>query len=161
MAAAAAARARAHRREAPTVLISDAGGYRLIVGSHGVDSLLLAELAGEVRELLAAGQAPAAVTRADEALALWRGRPYGALGDQDWARPAVARLDELHGQVQERRVEALLATGELDRALSDLEPLAAAMPFRESLRGLQMLALYRSGRSEEALQAYQKARRAL
>lgn len=149
------------RRQPPTVLVNDAGGYRLLAGTRSIDSLLFAELAVELRDLLAAGNASAAVTRADEALALWRGKPYGALGDQDWARPAVARLEELHGQVQKRRVEALLAAGDLDRALSDLEPLVAAMPFRESLRGLQMVALHRSGRREEALQAYQKARRAL
>ena len=149
------------RREAPAVLVNDAAGYRLVVGTSNLDSLLLAQLAGDVRDLLGVGQAAAAAARADEALALWRGRPYGAFAEQDWARPAVARLEELHGQVREHRVEALLATGELERALSDLELLVAAFPFRESLRGLQMLALHRSGRGEEALAAYQKARHAL
>ncbi|MGE3286209.1 MAG: BTAD domain-containing putative transcriptional regulator [Pseudonocardia sp.] len=144
-----------------TVLVNDAGGYRLIAATPGVDSLLFAELAGQVRGLLLTGDAATALARADEALALWRGRPYGALGDQDWARPAVARLDELHGQVRERRIEALLATGELDHALSDLEILVAQMPFRESMRALQMLALYRSGRGEQALHTYQETRRAL
>jgi DNA-binding SARP family transcriptional activator len=149
------------RRTASTVLVSDAGGYRLVAGDRSVDSLFFEELAAEVRDLLAAGHPAEAVTRADTALALWRGRPYGPLGEHDWARPAVARLDELHGQVRERWVEALLATGALDRALSDLEPLIAAMPFRETLRGLQMLALYRSGRGGQALQTCQKARRQL
>ena len=151
---------RAHRQP-PTVLVSDTGGYRLTAGTRSVDSLLFEELAAEVGDLLAAGHPAEAVIRADAALALWRERPYGPLGEHEWARPAVARLDELHGQLQERRVEALLATGALDRALSDLEPLIAAMPFREALRGLQMLALYRSGRGEQALRTYQKAHRQL
>ena len=149
------------RRQASNVLVNDAGGYRLIAGSRSVDSLLFAELAGEVRDLLAGGQASAAVARADSALALWRGRPYGPFGECDWARPAVAGLEESYGQVRERRVEALLAAGVLDRALSELKPMVAAMPFRESLRGLQMLALYRSGRGEEALQAFRATRRTL
>lgn len=149
------------RRQAPTVLVNDSDGYRLVGGPSSVDSLLFAEACGEVRDLLAAGHAQAAVRRADAALALWRGRPYGALADADWARSAVARLEELRGQLQERRVEGLLASGAVDAALGDLRPLVAAAPFREPLRVLQMQALYRSGRGEEALQAYQEGRRAL
>ncbi|MHC1558303.1 AfsR/SARP family transcriptional regulator [Actinomycetospora sp. C-140] len=141
-------------RQPPTVLVNDAGGYRLVAGAHGVDSVLFSELASEVRDLLAAGHAAAAVVRADKALGLWRGRPYGPLAERPWAQPAVARLDELHGQVEARRIEALVEAGALDQALSDVEPLIAAMPFREPLRAQQMLALYRSGRSEQALQCY-------
>lgn len=149
------------RRQPPTVLVNDAGGYRLVAGAQSVDSLLFGELAGEVRDLLAAGQAPAAVARADMALALWRGRPFGALGEHRWARPAVARLDELHGQVAVRRIEALVETAALDQALSDLEPLIEAMPFHEPLRAWKMLALYRSGRGEQALQCYRDTHRLL
>ncbi|MFC5139107.1 BTAD domain-containing putative transcriptional regulator [Actinomycetospora rhizophila] len=146
-------------RQPPTVLVNDAGGYRLVAGAHGVDSLLFSELAGEVRDLIAAGHASAAVVRADKALGLWRGRPYGPLAERPWAQPAVARLDELHGQVEARRIEALVESGALDQALSDVEPLIAAMPFREPLRAQQMLALYRSGRGEQALQSYRDAHR--
>ncbi len=149
------------RRQSPTVLVNDGDGYRLVGGPSTVDSLLFAEAAGEVRDLLAAGHHQAAVRRADAALGLWRGRPFGALADADWARSAVARLEELRGQLQERRVEGLLASGAVDTALGDLTPLIAAAPFREQLRVLQMEALYRSGRGEESLLAYQQARRAL
>ena len=74
---------------------------------------------------------------------------------------AVARLEELRSQLQERRIGGLLASGAVDTAVSDLQPLIAALPFRESLRALQMEALYRSGRAEEALNAYHIARRTL
>lgn len=146
------------RHRAPSVLISDSEGYRLVGGPSTVDSLLFAEASGEVRDLLAAGHAESAVQRADAALALWRGRPYGALADLDWARPAVARLEELHDQLRERRVEGLVAAGAVDAALGDVGPLIAAAPLREPLRALQMEALYRSGRGEEALGVYQQAR---
>ncbi|WP_420121787.1 BTAD domain-containing putative transcriptional regulator [Nakamurella sp.] len=149
------------RRQAPTVLVNDSDGYRLVGSPSTLDSLLFAEASGEVRDLLAAGHAQAAVRRADAALALWRGRPYGALAEADWARSAVTRLEELRGQLQERRVEGLLATGAADAALGDLSVLIAANPFREPLRALQMEALYRSGRGEEALHAYQAARQVL
>jgi len=149
------------RRQPPSVLVNDSDGYRLVGGPSTVDSLFFAEAAAEVRDLLAAGHAQAAVRRADSALALWRGRPYGGFADAEWARSSVAWLEELRGQLQERRVEGLLASGAVDAAVSDLKPLIATMPFRESLRALEMAALYRSGRGEEALQAYQKARRSL
>ena len=149
------------RRQPPSVLVNDSDGYRLVGGPSTVDSLFFAEAAAEVRDLLAAGHAQAAVRRADAALALWRGRPYGGFADADWARSSVAWLEELRGQLQERRVEGLLASGAVDVAVSDLKPLIATMPFRESLHALEMTALYRSGRGEEALQAYQKARQIL
>ncbi len=149
------------RGQAPSVLVNDSDGYRLVGGPSTVDSLLLGEAAVEVRDLLAAGHAQAAVRRADAALALWRGRPYGGFAEAEWAQSAVARLEELRGQLQERRVEGLLASGALDTAVSDLQPLIAAMPFRESLRALLMEALYRGGRAEEALHAYQEVRRTL
>ena len=149
------------RRQAPTVLVNDSDGYRLVGGPSTVDSLLFAEASAEVRDLLAAGHAESAVRRADAALALWRGRPYGALADAEWAQSSVARLEELRGQLRERRVEGLLASGAVDAALGDLSPLIAETPFREPLRVLQMEALCRSGRGEEALQAYQEARRTL
>ena len=148
-------------RQPSTMLVNDAGGYRLIGGSSSVDSLAFAAAVAEVGDLVAGGDAAPAVRRAETALALWRGPPYGVFADQEWARPAVARLQELHYQLQESRIEALLASGAMDLALSDLQPLTAGQPFREHLRALQMEALYRSGRGEQALQAYQDVRRAL
>lgn len=149
------------RRQPPSVLVNDSDGYRLVCGPSTVDSLLLAEAAGEVRDLLAAGHAEPAVRRAESALGLWRGTPYGAFAEADWASTAVARLEELRGQLQERRIVGLLASGAVDAALSDLPPLIAAMPYRESLRACEMEALYRGGRGEEALEAYAEARRTL
>lgn len=149
------------RSRSASVLVNDSDGYRLIGGPSTVDSLLFAEAAADVRDVLAAGHAGLAARRAEAALALWRGTPYGAFADQEWAQPAVARLEELRNQLQERRIQGLVASGDVDGALSDLHPLIAEMPFRESLRALQMEALYRDGRGEEALEAYREAREVL
>jgi predicted ATPase/DNA-binding SARP family transcriptional activator len=144
--------------ESPTVLINDAGGYRLIGTAYTVDSLAFEHLGGEVRDLVPGGRASMAVDRADEALALWRGRPYGRFADEDFARPAVARLDELRQQVCEWRIDALMAMGAVDTVLVDLEQLIVDNPYRERLWEARMLALYRSGRVEESLQAFQRVR---
>lgn len=148
-------------RRASSILVNESGGYRLVGAGHSIDSLHFDEIGRDVRELLAAGDAASAIIRADDALALWRGQPYGVFAEQDWARPAVARLDEIRSQVSERRIEALIACGSHDHALADLEPLIAAAPFREHLWCQQMLALYRTGRIEQALSTFQRARAVL
>lgn len=149
------------RRVPPSVLINDRGGYQLIVSADRVDSLRFEQLAEEVRNLLASGQPARALRQANNALALWRGRPYTSVADEAWAAPAVARLEEVHAQTQERRVVALLAVGDPERALADLEVLTTRLPFRERLWHQRMLALYRCGRAEEALRTYQRARAVL
>ncbi|MBX7449043.1 winged helix-turn-helix domain-containing protein [Mycolicibacterium sp. 3033] len=149
------------QRQPPTVLVNENNGYRLVADGHAVDSVAFARLSRDVDDLMSAGSADAAIARADEALSLWRGDPYGTLGDECWARPAVARLDELHRHTNESRIDALIAVGRIEQALADLEQLIAEAPFRERLRAQQMLALHRSGRSDEALAAFQRARAAL
>src|SRR5207248_2809123 len=42
--------------------------------------------------------------------------------------------------------------------IAELDELIAAHPFREGLRGLLMLSLYRSGRQAEALEVYRRTR---
>ena len=58
-------------------------------------------------------------------------------------------------------IEAKLALGRHAEVIAELETLTREHPYRERLRGLLMLALYRSDRQAEALQAYQDARRQL
>ncbi len=97
----------------------------------------------------------------DEALGWWRGRALEEFAHEAFAQPAAARLEELRQSTHEGRAEALLALGRHDEALVELEMLIARFPLRERLRELQMVALYRSGRQADALQAFQSARRTL
>jgi len=73
----------------------------------------------------------------------------GAVGPAGGA----ARLDELRITALERRLEADLACGRADRAAVELAALVLEHPLRE----LQMLALYRTGRQADALEAYRSA----
>ncbi len=61
----------------------------------------------------------------------------------------------------EDRLDADLALGRHAALTPELEALVRGHPLRERLRAQLMLALYRSGRQAEALEAYQDARRAL
>jgi DNA-binding SARP family transcriptional activator len=96
-----------------------------------------------------------------EALALWRGAPLADVAYESFAQPAVGRLEELRLAALEERVDADLACGRHAALVGELQPLVAAHPLRERLRGQLMLALYRSGRQAEALEAFQEGRRAL
>ena len=59
------------------------------------------------------------------------------------------------------RIDADLAAGRHDHVVAELEALVQQHPLRERFRGDLMLALYRSGRQNEALDAYESGRRML
>jgi DNA-binding SARP family transcriptional activator/tetratricopeptide (TPR) repeat protein len=95
------------------------------------------------------------------ALALFRGRPLAEFESERFASLEIARLEELRLTCLEGRIEADLAAGRHGALVGELDPLVREQPLRERLRAQLMLALYRSGRQAEALQAFQDARRAL
>ena len=76
-------------------------------------------------------------------------------------RTEAARLDELRLTAIEERIEAELELGSAAELVGELEAIVREHPLRERPRGQLMLALYRSGRQAEALQAYQDTRRML
>lgn len=96
-----------------------------------------------------------------EALALWRGAPLADFSYEPWAQAEIARLEEVRLSAVVERIEADLAHGRHGELVGELEALIRAEPLRERLRGLLMLALYRSGRQAEALALYRETRRVL
>jgi DNA-binding SARP family transcriptional activator len=99
--------------------------------------------------------------RLDEALALWRGPPLADFAFQRFAEAEIARLEELRVACLEERIERDLAWGRHAELVGELDVLAREHPLRERLRGQLMLALYRSARQADALDAYRDARAAL
>jgi streptogramin lyase len=79
----------------------------------------------------------------------------------DFAQEEIRRLEQLRLAVEEDRVEALLRLGRHADVVGRLESLVGAHPLRERLRGQWMVALYRSGRQADALDAYRDGRRLL
>ena len=124
--------------------------------------------AGRFEALVHAGRAerahdePAAAKRRyGDALALWRGEPFGELADWPGAGPEIARLGELRRQAEEEAIDARLEDGEAANVVADLEVLVAAEPLREHRWAQLMRALSRSGRQADALRAFQRARSTL
>src|SRR5919201_1093184 len=136
-------------------------GYRLAVEPDTVDVFEFVRLSEEGRAALAAGDAARAAETLRTALALWRGPPLADLAWEPFAQSEIVRLEELRLAALEDRIDADLALGRHGQLVSELEQLVAEHPLRERLRGQLMLALYRSGREAEALEAYQATRRAL
>ena len=146
------------RRELGDRIVTVGAGYAIRVEPGELDLAVFRTLLGEA----GAAADPAERSRLlCEADALWRGEPLSGLDEVPFVRSEAAALEELRLGAVEDRVAADLERG-LDGALAaELSSLVARYPLRERLRGELILALYRSGRQADALEAYQEARRML
>jgi predicted ATPase/DNA-binding SARP family transcriptional activator len=136
-------------------------GYRLVVDPGECDVTEFERLAAAGRAALARGEPHRATAELSAALALWRGGALADLVDEPLGRAAAAPLSQLRIAAEEDLAEAELALGRHDSIIAKLERLVAEHPYRERLRGQLMLALYRSGRQEDALAEYRALSRAL
>jgi DNA-binding SARP family transcriptional activator len=133
-------------------------GYELRLPAGAVDALRFEHLVEEAaREPPSAGANGAA----SAALELWRGAPLADVASEPFAAPEIGRLEELRLRALELAIDAELAAGRHDEAITRLETLIAQEPLRERFRAQRMLALYRAGRQSEALDAYREARETL
>jgi DNA-binding SARP family transcriptional activator len=146
----------------PTARIETrAPGYRIRVERDQLDLSRFERLTAEGVDALERGDARRASELCHEALALWRGDPLVDLEADAVTRIARERLDELRIAALETRIEADLGCGRHARLTAELDALVAEHPYREALHAQRMLALYRSGRQAEALDAFRSARGAL
>jgi DNA-binding SARP family transcriptional activator len=132
-------------------------GYILHVEAGELDVSRFEQLAAEARR----SPPDRAADKLREALALWHGPALADLAYEPFAQVEIARLEEMRLAAFEERIQADLALGRHSELVGELEALVAHAPLRERLRGQLMLALYRSGRQAEALEAFHAARREL
>jgi DNA-binding SARP family transcriptional activator/Tfp pilus assembly protein PilF len=135
-------------------------GYVLAVPPHRVDLGVFEAEVERARAARAEGNLARAAEALHAALRLWRGPVCDGLTcpliDAERERLAERRVDVL-----EDRIDLDLALGRDLELVDELRRLVARHPWRERLRVLLMLALYRSGRQAEALAAFHDARRHL
>src|SRR3954452_14983239 len=143
------------------VLETTPAGYRLVVGPDELDSERFQRELAVGRQLLASGEVERAAHGLRQALKLWRGVPLEEFAWAPFAAAETQRLEELHVGALEARLEADLAAGRHTEVVAELQRLTNEHPWRERLHKQLMLALYRSGRQVEALEAYRTARRLL
>jgi YVTN family beta-propeller protein len=149
------------RRELGDIVVSIGGGYLIRIEPDALDLAHFERLVAEGRTAMADEQPERASERLREALALWRGPPLAELADEPFAQIEIGRLEEERLDAIEERLEADLALGLHSDVTPELESLVARNPYRERLRALLMLSLYRAGRQADALAAYQDTRNAL
>ena len=80
------------------------------------------------------------------------------IADEPFAAAEIRRCDELWLQAKELAIDADLAAGRNEDALREAMALAAEHPLREHAQAQRMLALYRTGRQADALEAFRVAR---
>ena len=159
-------------RAPASILVTVGGGYALRVAGDDVDATRFEQAVTLVhrrigtgrltdRPGLSASDLAEASAQLDEALGLWRGEPYADLDDPVSVVAERARLEELRSVALEDRAVIGLARGEHARVAGELEALTAAYPLRERLWGLRALALARSGRQADALEALRSLRTVL
>jgi DNA-binding SARP family transcriptional activator len=140
------------------VLVTKPPGYALQISPEQVDLARFRSLTAEARATADPSSRSAGFR---QALELWRGPPFADVEFEAFAQPEITRLEEERLSAVEERIDADLEAGRHAELVGELEALVERHPVRERLRAHLMLALYRSGRQAEALDAYQHARRTL
>ena len=138
-------------------LVTQAPGYLLRVEEGELDADRFTQLVERAQQ-----EEPArAAQTLREALSLWRGPALSDFTYSEFAQPAITQLEELRLEALEDRIDVDLALGADGKLIPELETLVAEHPLRERLRGQLMVALYRGGQQNEALEAYADGRKRL
>jgi DNA-binding SARP family transcriptional activator len=136
-------------------------GYSIELEGSELDLHRFERMVTEARDASAAGDHRSAAGTLREALGLWRGPALADFAYEPFAQSPTARLEELRLTALEDRIDADLASGHRGDLTGELDAVISEHPLRERPRAQLMLALYRSGRQAEALEAYRNARSVL
>lgn len=133
-------------------IVTSPAGYCLTVEPGCIDAIRFERMLRDAADTLETD--PTRTRRqCREALALWRGSPFGDVGDREFARVESIRLDELRITAMEMLWEAELALGRARWVTAPLVAQVEENPFRESLWALLIRALIATGRRREAAEA--------
>ena len=138
------------------LVVRDTAGYSLQAGRFELDCLRFDTLLDEAR-----ADPDRARELLREALGMFRGEPLCDVACEGSVAQWRRALEDKRLQALLLRIDADLAAGAAAELVSELESLVSEHTFEERLWGQLMLALYRSGRQADALDAYDRARRGL
>jgi DNA-binding SARP family transcriptional activator len=134
-------------------------GYQLVVEPGELDLDEFDRLVRQGEDAFADADVEAAADFFTQALAKWRGIPTAELSAGPLLRAEFTRLQERRLTAVEKYARAALELGRFDDVIGWLRRESAQYPLREELWAQLMLALDRSGRRGEALEAYATARK--
>lgn len=137
-------------------------GYVLeLGGEHTLDAHDFQRLAQQGRAAARAGRHAEVSALCGQALSLWRGTVLGELRGGDIVDEFATWAEETRLECVELRNEADLALGRHRELVGPLYALVSKHPLIEAFHRQLMLALYRSDRRADALQAFHTVRSAL
>jgi len=139
-------------------LVTEHGGYRLVVEQGELDADRFAAAVSAGRALRDPGDRAAALAAA---LAMWRGSALADLAGERLVQAESARLASARLAALEAWADAEIDAGNHAAVLASLERLVDEHPLSEGLRASLMVGLYRAGRQSDALRAYRDGRRLL
>ncbi|MEW1830443.1 BTAD domain-containing putative transcriptional regulator [Streptomyces sp. NPDC088196] len=139
-------------------ITSAESGYRLAAAPDDIDLHRFERLTGEGLRALADGNPAKAAEVLDDALALWNGPALADLPDRT---AEASRWETRHLDARRTRLAAAVSLGDADTALPELTALCDTHPLDEPLQSLRLRALRATGRTAEALAAYESVRQLL
>lgn len=145
----------------PVELRTRSDGYVVEIPHDSLDLDRFNQAVTEGRQAWDAGKPAQAASAFETGLELWRGETAFAGVDLSAVRGYASQLEELRLDTMERYLAAELAVGHHAMVTGELEHLTRRYPAREPLWRLRMLALARSGRKADALDAFQQLYRQL
>jgi predicted ATPase/DNA-binding SARP family transcriptional activator len=142
------------RRELGDIIATGTRTHALRLDRSQIDSCAFADAVD------AAGRTDGAdgVDSYREALSIWTGIPFLGLDGFGAFREEAQRLDALRLVAERAVIESDIDTGDAASVVPHIAALTKEFPFDESLRGLHMRALYRSGRQADALASFNSFR---
>ena len=148
-------------RQPARLIVTRAAGYALLTDRASVDATAFEDEVQRGCRTLADGDPGGAVEVLERALARWSGPPLPELAGEPWVDQHASWMDGLRRRALAARFDAGLLLGEHASLVPHLEQALADHPFEEHLWGQLALALYRSGRQRDALEALSRARAVL
>jgi DNA-binding SARP family transcriptional activator len=133
-----------------SAIVARAHGY--LLGAGVTTDVQRAEAL--VQQATHASDPAEAAARLTAARGLWRGQPLLGLDELDWFADHAVHLEQLWLRARRASVKAWLALGRHHELIPELRELCREHPLDEHLHAQLMTALYRGGRTGEALAAF-------
>jgi DNA-binding SARP family transcriptional activator len=143
---------------AATRLVTRRPGYLLRVDDGELDARRFEQAASRARAARHEGAPHRSLGLYRQALDLWRGAPFADVPPVPCVAGMITRLAEQRLITAEERFDTALDSGLGTGLEVELAELAVRYPLRERLIGQLMLALYRTGRTADALHAFTRLR---
>ncbi|MCX4904379.1 AAA family ATPase [Streptomyces sp. NBC_00878] len=149
-------------RDAGTgMLTHTSGGYALHATREQRDAGRFEDAVQNAHGLVREKKWAEARAEVEQALALWRGRPYEDADGKLFAERETNRLSELRWSARELQAGLLLEDGEVTRSIAVAEEIVNSNPLREASWAVLLRGLYLTGRAGEALRRFDDVRRLL